>query len=86
LDEQVERLIARLEPKTAEIVAVRDELGVELRIYCAVYVADETPNVSFNPNVVAWAGQVGASIGVDLYIGEEASLRPPMGISGSAPN
>ena len=66
MDQQIERLIAQLKPKTAEIVAVRDELGVELRIYCAVYVADETPNVSFNPNVVAWAGQVGASIGVAI--------------------
>jgi hypothetical protein len=75
-DEQVERLIAQLKPKTAEIVGLREELGVELRIYCIVYVADQTPNIWFKPDVVAWASQVGASIDVDLYVGDEASLRP----------
>lgn len=84
--EQVERLIAQLKPKTAEIVGLREELGVELRIYCIVYVADQTPNIWFKPDVVAWASQVGASIDVDLYVGDEASLRPPMGPSASAPN
>jgi len=78
LNEQIQRLIAQLEPKTAEIVRVRDEFGAEVRIYCAVYVADETPNISFNPDVVAWASRVGASISVDLYIGDEALLRPPL--------
>ena len=75
-DEQVERLIAQLKPKTAEIVGLREELGVELRINCIVYVADQTPNIWFKPDVVAWASQVGASIDVDLYVGDEASLRP----------
>jgi Domain of unknown function (DUF4279) len=76
LDEQVDRLIAQLKTKTGQLVGLRKG-DVELRIYCAVYVADETPNISFNPDVVAWAGQVGASISVDLYVGDEASLRPP---------
>src|SRR6266567_8121228 len=38
-DEQVERLVTQLKPKTAEIVSLREELGFELRIYCIVYMA-----------------------------------------------
>ncbi len=78
-DEQVERLVTQLKPKTAEIVSLREELGVELRIYCIAYVADQAPNIWFKPDVVAWASQIGASIDVDLYVGDEASLRPPLG-------
>jgi hypothetical protein len=75
LDEQIERLIAQLKPKTREIARLREELEVEARLYCAVYVADETPEIWFSPGAVAWAGQIGASIGVDLYIGaDEAYL------------
>jgi hypothetical protein len=86
VDEQVERLIAQLKPKTAEIVGLREELGVQLRIYCVVYMADQTPNIWFKPDVVAWASQIGASIDVDLYIANEAVLRPPVRFSDSAPN
>jgi len=82
-DEQVDRLMRQLKPKTAEIVSLREELGVELRIYCIVYMADQTPNIWFKPDVVAWASQIGASIDVELYVGDEASLRPPLGPSGS---
>jgi hypothetical protein len=86
LDEQVRLLIAQLKPKTAEIVELRKEFGLELQIACVVYLVDETPAIWFSPDVVGWASRVGASIWVDLYVGDEASLRPPMRPSASAPN
>jgi len=86
LDEQIDRLIAQLKPKTGQIVGLRVELEVELRLDCAVYIADETPAIWFSPGAVAWAGQVGASIGVDLYITDAASLRPTLGIRDSPPH
>jgi len=87
LDEQIDQLVAQLKPKTGEIARLRVELEVEARLYCAVYVADETPEIWFSPGVVAWAAEIGASVGVDLYIGaDEAYLRPPLRISGSPPH
>jgi hypothetical protein len=69
LDEQVELLIAQLKPKTAEIVELREEFGLELQIACVVYVADETPAIWFSSDVVGWASRVGTGIWVDLYLG-----------------
>ena len=87
LDEQIDRLVAQLKPKTGEIARLRAELEVEARLYCAVYVADETPEIWFSPGAVAWAAEIGASVGVDLYVGaDETYLRPPMRISGSPPH
>src|SRR5260370_34261601 len=86
VDEQIEPLYSSAETQDRRDRRPSRGVRVELRIYCVAYIADQTLNIWFKRDVVTWASQIGASIDVDLYIGDEASLRPPMRLSQSASN
>lgn len=68
-------LVAKLSPHASEITAMKQELRVEAALQVVLWITTDqsksTPAIGFEPGVVAFLAQVGASIDIDTYLLEE---------------
>ena len=68
LGEQVAALLERLGPFLSRINEVREELGLEAEISCAIYIEGQTPAVHSDRSVLKLINQLEAEIDLDIYV------------------
>src|SRR5215813_10988960 len=72
LGKQVAALLERLGPFLHRINQVREELGLEVEISCAIYIEGPTPSVHFDRSALSLMNQLEAEIDLDIYVYMEA--------------
>lgn len=68
LGKQVAALLERLGPFLSRINEVREELGLDAEISCAIYIEGQTPAVHFDRSVMSRVNQLEAEIDLDIYV------------------
>lgn len=68
LGKQIRELLRELEPKFSSIAALRERVGLDVEVSCAVYIYGETPSMHLDRETLSMVERLGAEIDFDLYV------------------
>lgn len=68
LENQVRSILEKVQSRLNKVKSVSDEHDLDVELACVVYVADETPSMHLDSEVVELMAELGAEIDIDLYV------------------